>query len=71
MLGQDTGPITFDVDLIRKDLRTMIDEAASQGKTLPVATQALKCFDEAAQDGMNASDAVTLPVRWMRKGKKK
>jgi len=71
MLGQDTGPITFDVDLIRKDLRAMIEEAASQGKTLPVTSRALECFDEAAKEGMNASDAVTLPVRWMRKGRKK
>jgi len=39
MLGQDTGPITFDVDLIRKDLRTMIEEAAAHGKTLPVTAR--------------------------------
>jgi 3-hydroxyisobutyrate dehydrogenase len=69
--GKDTGPITFDVDLIRKDLRTMIEEAASHGATLPVTASALACFDEAAKEGLNASDAVTLPVRWMRRGKKK
>jgi len=68
--GKDTGPITFDVDLIRKDLRTMIEEAASQGAALPVTASALACFDEAAKDGLNASDAVTLPVRWMKRGKK-
>jgi 3-hydroxyisobutyrate dehydrogenase len=69
--GRDTGPITFDVDSIRKDLRTMIEEAAARGTTLPVAARALECFDEAAKDGLSASDAVTLPVRWMKRGKKK
>jgi 3-hydroxyisobutyrate dehydrogenase len=69
--GKDTGPITFDVDLIRKDLRTMIEEAASRGMTLPVAASALACFDEAAKEGLDASDAVTLPVRWMKRARKK
>ena len=69
--GKDTGPITFDVELIRKDLRTMIEEAASRGMTLPVAASALECFDQAAKEGLNASDAVTLPVRWMKRTRKK
>lgn len=66
--GRDTGAVTVDVDLVRKDLRTMVEEAASRGKTLPVAARALECFDEAARDGLNASDVVRLPVRWARGG---
>ena len=69
--GKDTGPITFDVDGVRKDLRNMIDEAASRGATLPVASCTLDCFDEAAREGLGASDAVTLPVRWARRAEKK
>ena len=69
--GKDTGPVTFDVDGIRKDLRNMIEEAASRGATLPVASCALECFDEAAREGLNASDSVTLPVRWARRARKK
>jgi 3-hydroxyisobutyrate dehydrogenase len=69
--GKDTGPITSDVDLLRKDLRNMIEEAASRGATLPVASRALECFDEAAREGFNASDAVALPVRWMKRVAKK
>lgn len=68
--GKDTGPITFDVDLIRKDLRTMIAEAASLGTSLPVASRALECFDEAAREGLNAADAVNLPVRWAKRVRK-
>ena len=69
--GKDTGPITFDVDGIRKDLRTMIEEAASRGATLPVASRALECFDDVAREGLNASDAVALPVRWAKRARKK
>ena len=69
--GKDTGPITFDVDGIRKDLRNMIEEAAARGATLPVTSQALECFDDAARDGLGASDAVALPVRWMKRARAK
>lgn len=65
--GEDTGPVTFDVDSIRKDLRTMIEEAKALGATLPVAERALECFDAAARDGLGAEDGVALPVRWARK----
>ena len=69
--GKDTGAVTVDVDMVRKDLRTMIEEAASHGKTLPVAARALECFDEASREGLNASDVVKLPVRWARSGGRK
>ncbi len=59
------GAPTFDVDSIRKDLRTMIEEAESLGASLPVAARALECFDEAAREGLGASDGIALPLRWM------
>lgn len=65
--GGDTGAVTFDVDLIRKDLQTMIDEAASLGTTLPVTQRALDMFDEASREGMGGADAVALPARWMKR----
>ena len=64
--GKDTGPVTFDIDSIRKDLQTMIEEARALGGTLPLAERALECFDQAARDGLGASDAAMLPVRWAR-----
>jgi 3-hydroxyisobutyrate dehydrogenase len=67
MAGGDPGPVTFDVDLIRKDLRTMIEEAAALGATLPVTQRALEVFDEASREGMGGEDAVRLPVRWMNR----
>ena len=66
--GVEPGQTTFDVDSVRKDLRTMIEEAGALGSRLPVAEQALACFDEAAKDGMGAKDCALLPVRWSKTG---
>ncbi len=60
--GKETNPVTFDVDLIRKDLRTMLEEAAAIGLSLPLAARALDCYDAVAADGLGASDATMLPA---------
>ena len=65
--GRETAPVTFDVELIRKDLRTMLEEAAALGLSLPLAARALECYDAAANDGLGASDATMLPAHWLRK----
>jgi 3-hydroxyisobutyrate dehydrogenase len=64
-----TGPVTFDIDSMRKDLHAMIDEGRSLGYDMPVTERALACFDAVARDGLGARDSVALPVRWSRKGK--
>ena len=64
--GKETAPVTFDVDLIRKDLRTMLDEAAALGVRLPLTAQALERYDQAARNGLGASDATMLPAHWLR-----
>jgi len=66
--GKATTPVTFDVDLIRKDLRTMLEEAAGLGVSLPLAARALDCYDAVAADGLGASDATMLPAYWLRTG---
>ena len=66
--GKETNPVTFDIDLIRKDLRTMLEEAAAIGLSLPLAARALDCYDAVAADGLGASDATMLPAHWLRKG---
>jgi 3-hydroxyisobutyrate dehydrogenase len=65
--GKETQPVTFDVDLIRKDLRTMLEEAAGLGASLPLASRALECYDAVARDGAGASDATMLPAHWLQK----
>jgi len=64
--GRETSPVTFDVDLIRKDLRTMLEEAAALGVEMPLTAQALERYDAAARDGFGAKDATMLPAYWLR-----
>ena len=68
-LGAGAGAtVSVDVATIRKDLRTMLDYAAVQNRSLPVTAQALACFDRAAAAGANAADCTELPVWWLREG---
>ncbi|HWI12716.1 MAG TPA: NAD-binding protein, partial [Burkholderiales bacterium] len=67
--GKDIGAATFDVDSIRKDLATMIEEARAMGYDAPVTERTLQCFDAAARSGMGPLDGAMLPVRWVNKSK--
>lgn len=66
--GKGVGPVTVDVDAMRKDLRTMIDEAKSLGTRLPVTESALECYNDAARSGLGKGDIASIPVRWMKRG---
>jgi 3-hydroxyisobutyrate dehydrogenase len=59
--GEDTGPATFDLDSMRKDLRTMLEEARSRGFELPAAASVLAAFDQAAAEGQGGIDGVRIP----------
>ena len=64
-LSGDTGaPPTFDVDSIRKDLRTMLAEAQARGSDLPLVRQALAVYDEASAAGWGKRDGSSLPAFW-------
>ncbi len=65
--GQDSGPVTFDVDLICKDLRVMIAEGKALGIDLPVSQRSLECFEEAAKEGMGPRDGALLPARFVKR----
>lgn len=67
LTGKDPGPVSFAVDLVCKDLRTMISEAKELGATLPAAETALKCFEDAARSGLGAADQSVLPSRWAKR----
>jgi 3-hydroxyisobutyrate dehydrogenase len=62
-----TGPVTFDIDSMRKDLHAMIDEGESLGFSMPMTAQALACFDALSRDGLGDKDSVVIPVRWARR----
>jgi len=65
--GKEVTPVTFDVDSIRKELRTMIEEGRALGSDMPVTECALACFDQASKKGLGAKDASALPARLVRK----
>ena len=65
--GKDTGPITVDIDAMRKDLRTMVEEAKALGAELPVTARALECYDQASGAGLGKGDITGIPVRWMKR----
>jgi len=63
--GKSPGPTTFDVDAIRKDLRTMIEEGKALGKDLPVVARTLELYDKAAREGMGTKDVAEIVSYWL------
>ena len=68
LAGTEPPAVTFDIDSIRKDLRTMVAEAQARGFALPVAAQALAVFDQAGAAGWGARDGTWLPAYWPHHG---
>jgi 3-hydroxyisobutyrate dehydrogenase len=64
--GKEVGPVTVDIDSMRKDLRTMVEEAGALGTQLPVTARALDCYDQASGAGLGKGDITAIPVRWMK-----
>ena len=65
LAGQKSDDAHFDVDSIRKDMRTMQEEARALGYELPVTSAALQCFDRASKAGLGEADGIQLPVWWV------
>lgn len=63
--GKDPGPTTFDIDSIRKDLRTMLEEAKSLGRDLPLVARTLELYDEASRAGAGAQDVANVLTYWL------
>lgn len=62
--GKDPGVANFDIDLIRKDLSTMLAEAGARGASLPLVETALSVYDDASKDGWGRRDGAWLPAYW-------
>jgi 3-hydroxyisobutyrate dehydrogenase len=60
-----TRPAAFDIDAIRKDLRTMILEAESLGFDSPLASASLKGFDLASVEGFGHLSAAAFTKFWI------
>ena len=66
--GDDPTSVSFDVDGLRKDLRTMLAEARTLGTSLPLVERALAVYDQASAEGWGAKDGNVLPRYWSSRG---
>jgi 3-hydroxyisobutyrate dehydrogenase len=64
----EASPSTFAIDTCRKDLRTMLEEAAARGIDLPVTARALDGYDEASHHHWGERDAGAMAVYWANRG---
>ena len=64
LAGGYAGPVTFDVDSMRKDLVAMIAEGNALGVEMPLSVRTLACFDDASREGLGARDCAVIPARW-------
>ena len=67
LTGDEGVEAAFDIDSMRKDLRTMLEEGAAHGFPLPVAAQTLTAFDEANAAGLGGRDCAYMPAYWAKK----
>jgi len=63
--GTDPSPASFDVDGLRKDLKTMIAEARVRQTSLPLVECALTIYDQASAEGWGEKDGNALPRYWI------
>jgi len=63
-LGGQEVPGTYDVDSMRKDMRTMLEHARARGVELPVTAAALACYDEGASAGIGTMDGANQSAYW-------
>jgi 3-hydroxyisobutyrate dehydrogenase len=63
--------VGFDLDSMRKDLRTMAAQAQALGVELPVTLKTLESFDAASKDGWGARDGTAITGWRFAKAKKK
>jgi len=66
--GKDPGPGGFDIDGMRKDLRTMLAAGEALGVEMPVTARALEAFEQAAAAGFGKRDGTTWPAHWALHG---
>lgn len=67
--GGEPKGVTINVDLVCKDLRTMLEEARALGTDLPIVSSALAVYTRASRDGWGARDVSVLPSYWPKHGK--
>ena len=66
LAGTPSELVTVNLATMRKDVRTMVDQAALQGRQVPLTAITLNNLDQAAASGLDASDCTQFPVWWLK-----
>ncbi len=66
LAGTAGAAVSVDVATMRKDLRAMLAEAGELNARLPLTELTLRTFEQAAAQGLDASDCTQLPVWWLK-----
>ena len=66
--GRASSQVTVNISTMRKDVQSMIDQAALQHVELPLASKTLQCFDRAAKAGLDDADCTRLLTWWLDQG---
>ena len=66
LAGTAGGAVSVDVATMRKDMRAMLAQAGSMQARLPLTELALRTFEQAAAQGLDAADCTQLPVWWLK-----
>jgi len=67
-LKGENVPGTFDIDSMRKDMRTMLEEGEARGVELPLVAQSLACYDECSKAGHGDGDPAMETAYWVGRG---
>ena len=67
--GKPAESAHFNIDSIRKDLRTMVEEAKALGYELPTTQAALNSFNAASTAGLGDADGTQLAAWWIKNAK--
>jgi 3-hydroxyisobutyrate dehydrogenase len=67
--GKAPDAVSFDIELARKDLRTMVEEAQRLGRAAPLTAHALDFYNQAVAHGMGAADTALLVATWVKEGR--
>ncbi len=66
LAGTPSELVTVNLATMRKDVRTMVEQAALQGRQVPLTAITLNKLDQAAASGLDAADCTQFPVWWLK-----
>lgn len=70
LAGEQDYGVTVNVATMRKDVRSMLDQAQANHRAMPLTSATLKSFDQAAAAGFDSADCTQILAWWLAQGGK-